>query len=166
MLSKVYEWLRAADLKPDDGMVTSRTKAVKDLENRIRDAKDYNLLLGSVTAAVGGCERLGQQSPVFGTLLDCIRGQQPAFPGALSENSLHLRMLCCLSLGELLSTGDDDESDDEIMAASLLVAGLWLKPKEAGRHLDEVLDELAHVARTNLQKQAVALRKRAVAGLE
>ena len=94
MLSKVFEWLRAADLNPDDGMVSSRTKAVEDLEKRIREAKNYNLLLGTLTAAVGGCERLGEQSPVFGTLLECVRAQQPAFPGGLSENALHLRMLC------------------------------------------------------------------------
>src|SRR5947209_7613785 len=109
MLSKVYEWLRSADLKPDDGMVSSRTKAVEDLEERIREAKDYGLLIGSVTAAVGGCERLGEKSPVFGTLLECVRAQQPAFPESLSENALHLRMLCCLALGELLSTDEDEE---------------------------------------------------------
>ncbi|MGI8549409.1 MAG: GTPase-associated system all-helical protein GASH, partial [Dehalococcoidia bacterium] len=134
---------------------------MEDLERRIRDAKNYNLLLGTVTAAVGGCERLGEQSPFFGTLLECVRAQQAAFPGALSENSLHLRMLCCLALGELLSTDEDDEADNkELMVSSLLLAGLGLKPKEAGRHLDDVFDELAQVARANLQRQAVALRER------
>jgi hypothetical protein len=39
MLSKVYEWLRAADLKPDDAMVTSRTKVVEELEKKIREIK-------------------------------------------------------------------------------------------------------------------------------
>jgi hypothetical protein len=160
MLSKVYEWLRAADLEPDDGMVRTRTKVVEDLEKRIRDAKNYTLLLGTVTAAVGGCERLGEQSSTFGTLLECVRAQQPAFPGSLSENSLHLRMLCCLALGELLSSEEDEADEDELMAASLLVAGLGLKPKEAERHLDDVFDELAHVAHANLQEQAVALRER------
>jgi len=58
MISKVYEWLRAADLKPDDQMVTTRAKAVQDLETKIREADDYDLLFGVVTAAVGGCERL------------------------------------------------------------------------------------------------------------
>lgn len=160
MLSKVYEWLRAADLNPDDGMVATRTKAVEDLEKRIREAKNYTLLHGTVTAAVGGCERLGEQSPTFGTLLECVRTQQPAFPAAVSENSLHLRMLCCLALGELLSSEGEEADNDELMAASLLVAGLGLKPKETGRHLDDVFDELAQIARAKLQEQAVWLRER------
>src|SRR4051794_13618701 len=130
MLSKVYEWLRAADLKPDDGMVSKRTKAVEDLEKRIRAPKSYATLIGAVTAAVGGCERLGEQSPAFGTVLECVRAQQPAFPASLSENSLHLRMVCCLALGEMLSSSDDEADNDELMAASLLVAGLGLKPRE------------------------------------
>ena len=74
MTSKVYEWLRAADLKPDDGMVTSRTKSVQDLENKIRESESSGLLLGLANAAVGGCERPGDhQSTAFTTLLDCIR---------------------------------------------------------------------------------------------
>jgi hypothetical protein len=161
MLSKVYEWLRAADLKPDDAMVTSRTKAVEDLESKIRESGDYSLLLGTVTVAIGGCERVGEQSPVFTTLLECVRTQSPAFPSAISENGLQLRMICCLGLGELLVADNDDESDqEELMVASLLVSGLGLKPKEAGRHLDNVFDELNSVAEANLQKQAVARRER------
>lgn len=161
MISKVYEWLRAADLKPDDQMVTTRTKAVEDLERRIREAKDYELLLGTVTAAVGGCERLGDQSPAFATILECVRTQAPAFPSAISENGLHLRMICCLGLGELLSSDEDETSDwDELLSSSLLQAGLGLKLKEAGRHLDQVFEELGDMARANLQKQAVALRER------
>ena len=160
MLSKVYEWLRAADLKPDDGMVRSRIKAVEDLVKKIRDPNSFTTLLGAVTAAVGGCERLGEQSPAFRTVLECVRAQQPAFPAALSENSLHLRIICCLALEEMLSSNDDKADDHVLIAASLLVAGLGLKPKEAGRHLDDVLDELEHVARSSLQKQAIALRER------
>lgn len=161
MISKVYEWLRAADLQPDDQMVTTRTKAVEDLEKKIREAKDYGLLLGTVTVAVGGCERLGEKSPAFGTILGCVRTQSPAFPSAIAENGLHLRMICCLGLGELLTSNDDGEPDnEELMVASLLVPGLGLKPSEAGRHLDKVFDELGGVARANLQKQAVSLRER------
>lgn len=73
MIEKVYEWLRAADLKPDDQMVSTRTKAVEALEEKIRDAKDYGLLLGTITAVISGCERLGEQSPAFGTILECVR---------------------------------------------------------------------------------------------
>jgi len=161
MLSKVYEWLRAADLKPDDAMVTSRTKAVEDLEKKIREADNYDLLLGIVTAAVGGCERLGEQSPAFATLLDCVRTQSPAFPSAIAENGLHLRMICCLGLGELLTSNEEQESEaDELLAATMLVSGLGLKLKEAGRHLDKVFGELGNVARAKLQRQAVALRER------
>src|SRR4051812_30651076 len=161
MLSKVYDWLRAAELKPDDQMVTTRTKAVEDLEQKIRDAKDYGLLLGAVTAAVGGCERLGEQAPAFATILDCVRTQAPAFPSAIAENGLHLRMICCLGLGKLLNSAEDVTFDrDELLSSSLLVSGLGLKPKEAGRHLDKVFDEVGDLARINLQKQAVALRER------
>jgi hypothetical protein len=161
MLSKVYEWLRAADLKPDDQMVTTRTKAVEDLEQKIRDAKDYGLLLGAVTAAVGGCERLGEQAPAFATVLACVRAQAPAFPSAIAENGLHLRIICCLGLGELLNSAEDETSDrDELLSSSLFVSGLGLKPKEAGRHLDKMFDEVGDLARVNLQKQAVALRER------
>lgn len=161
MLSKVFEWLRAADLQPDDPMVKSRTKAVEDLENKILQSKDFGLLVGTVTAAVGGCERLGEQSPVFATLLECVRTQSPAFPSSISENKLHLRMICCLGLGELLASDTSDEFDNyRLLAASLLVSGLGLKSKEAGQHLDKVFEELNGVARTKLQKQAVALRDR------
>jgi hypothetical protein len=161
MLSKVFEWLRAADLTPDNAMVTSRTKAVKDLESKIRESNDCNLLLGTVTAVVGGCERLGEQSPVFAALLECVRIQSPAFPSAISENTLHLRIISCLGLYELLASDDDGESDgSELLAASMLVSGLGLKTKEAGVHLDKVFEELGSVARAKLQKQAVALRER------
>jgi hypothetical protein len=161
MVPKVYEWLRAADLKPDDAMVTSRTKAVQDLEKKIRESKTYGLTLGIVTAAVGGCERLGEQSSTYTTLLECVRTQSPAFPSAIAENGLHLRMIGCLALGELLTSNEEDESDsDELIVGSLLVSGLGLKPKEAGRHLDGVFEELGTLARTNLQKQAVAARER------
>ena len=158
MISKVYEWLRAADLKPDDQMVTTRTKAVEDLVNRIREAEDFDLLLGSVTAAVGGCQILGEQSPEFSTILECVRTQAPAFPSAIAENGLHLRVICCIALGELLNSDDDL---NELLSSSLLVASLGLKPKEAGRHLDKVFEELGNIARTNLQKQSLELRKRA-----
>src|ERR1700722_15233448 len=152
MISKVYEWLRAADLKPDDGMVTTRTKSVQDLEQKIREAKTNDLLLGLVNAAVGGCERPGDhQSTAFTTLLDCVRAQSPAFPAALAENGLHLRMVGCLGLGELLTSNDEPDNDD-LLSASLLASGLGLKPKEAGRHLNDVFEELARLARENLQK--------------
>ena len=163
MLSKVFEWLRAADLKPDDTMVKARTKVVEILENEIRESDNFGLLLGTVTAAVGGCERLGEGSPAFAKLLEYVRTQSPAFPSAISENGLHLRIICCLGLGELLVShdDDDDESDsDELLAATLLVSGLGLKPREAGQHLDKVFEELGKVARIKLQKQAVALRDR------
>jgi hypothetical protein len=160
MISKVYEWLRTADLKPDDGMVTARTKSVQELEKKIREEETYGLLLGLVNVAVGGCERPGNhQSTAFTTLLDCVRAQSPAFPAAIAENGLHLRMVGCLGLGELL-TSNDEPDKDELLSASLLVSGLGLKPKEAGRHLNDVFDELAKLARENLQKQAVAGRDR------
>ena len=165
MLSKVFEWLRAADLKPDDTMVNARTKVVEILENEIRESDNFGLLLGTVTAAVGGCERLGEGSPAFAKLLEYVRTQSPAFPSAISENGLHLRIICCLGLGELLVSHDDDDDDDEsdsdeLLAATLLVSGLGLKPREAGQHLDRVFEELGKVARIKLQKQAVALRDR------
>lgn len=161
MIAKIYEWLRAADLQPDDQMVTARTKSVQDLETKIRESNDYGLLLGILTASVGGFERLGEQSPVFATLLESVRTQSPAFPSSITENSLHLRIICCLALGELLNSADDETSDwEELLSASLLVSGLRLKPKEAGRHLNVIFEELSKVARANLQKQAVALRER------
>jgi hypothetical protein len=160
MLKKVFEWLRAADLNPDDNMVATRTKAAADLTERLRNSKDYGLLVGSVCAAVGGCERLGEQSSVVSTVLECVRAQQPAFPGALSENALHLRIVCCLGLGELLEHNDEEADRDELMAASLLLAGLGAKDKEAGQHLDTVFDELGSSARAYLQRQAVAARER------
>src|SRR5258708_37637460 len=161
MVSKVYEWLRAADLKPDDAMVTSRTKAVQDLEKKIRESENYNLALGVTAAVVGGCERLGEQSSVYATLLECVRTQSPAIPAAIAENGLHLWMIGCLGLGELLTSNQEDESESEkLIAACMLVSGIGLKPKEAGHHLDVVFEELDSLARTNLQKQAVAARER------
>lgn len=159
MLKKTFEWLRAADLKPDDNMVATRTKAAGDFMELIRASEDFRLLVGSVCAAVGGCERLGEQSSVVATVLECVRAQQPAFPGALSENALHLRLVCCLGLGELLETPDEDLDSYKLMAASLLLAGLGVKAKEGGRHLDSVFDELGDAARANLQTQAVAARE-------
>lgn len=161
MISKVYEWLRAADLNPDDHMVTTRTSAVEDLVTRIRESSDYDLLLDTVTAAVGGCKRLGEQSSSFATILECVRTQAPAFPSGIEENGLHLRIICCLGLGQLLNSDDEDSPDkDELLSASLLTAGLGLKQKEAGRHLDDVFAELEGIARANLQRQAVAMRER------
>lgn len=70
-------------------------------------------------------------------------------------------MICCLGLGELLNSDEDEASDgDELLSSSLLVSGLALKPKEAGRHLDTVFEDLGSTARANLQKQAVTLRER------
>jgi len=104
---------------------------------------------------------LGEQTPAFATILNCVHTQNPAFPSAIAENGLHLRIICCLGLGELLNSAEDETSDrDELLSSSLLVSGLGLKQKEAGRHLDAVFDELGGLARANLQKQAVALRER------
>lgn len=135
---------------------------MQDLEKKIREAKTYGLLLGVVNAAVGGCERPGDhQSTAFTTLLESVRAQSPAFPAALAENGLHLRMVGCLGLGELLASNQEDEpNNDELLAGSLLASGLGLKPKEAGRHLDDVFEELGDLVRKNLQKQAVTARDR------
>lgn len=159
MISKVYEWLRAADLNPDDAMVNTRMAAAAELETKIRDPKSYSMLLGAVAASIGGCERIGEQSPTFAAVLECVRKQQPAFPGDLSENGLHLRVLCCIGLGELLASDEDDDGH-ELMVASLLLSGSGLKPKEPGRHLDVVFDELGQLARAKLQQQAIVLRDR------
>lgn len=158
MLKKAFEWLRAADLNPDDNMVATRIKAAGDFKDRIRKSKDYGLLVGSICAAVGGCEKLGEHSSAVAIALECVRAQQPAFPGALSENALHLRMVICLGLGELLEQSDEDSDNYELMAASLLLSGLGVKPKEVGRHLDNVFAELGARARATLQTQAVAVR--------
>lgn len=161
MAPPVFEWLRAADLSPDDAMVTTRTKSVQDLEKKIRDSKTFGMLASVVNTVVGGCERAGEQSLAFTTLLECVRTQSAAFPGALAENGLHLRIIGCLGLRQLLTSNEDDETNqDELLAASLLVSGLGLKQKESGQHLDVIFEELGKVARANLQKQSVVQRER------
>src|SRR4051794_31907357 len=119
MAQPVFEWLRAADLNPDDAMVTARTKSVQDLEEKIRDSKTFGMLANVVDAVVGGCERGGEQSLAFTTLLECVRTQSAAFPSALAENGLHLRIVGCLGLRQLLTSNKDDVTNkDELLAAS------------------------------------------------
>lgn len=158
MTSRVFRWLRAADLQPDNEMVDTRTKVVETLGARIRASEDYNLLIECIAAAVGGCERLGQESLICKTLLECIGEQQPAFDGSLSASGLHLRMLCCLTIGELFSGGVGEEL--ELLAASLVLAGLGVKPKESGQHLNAIFEELEGLANEELQSQAVESRER------
>lgn len=158
MTSRVFRWLRAADLQPDNEMVDTRTKVVETLDARIRASEDYKLLIECITAAVGGCERLGQESLICKTLLECIGEQQPAFDGSLSASGLHLRMLCCLTIGELFSGGVGEEL--ELLAASLVLPGIAVKPNEAGRHLNTCFEELGKLAHEELQTQAVKSRER------
>ena len=132
MLKNTYEWLRAADLKPDDQVVANRTQAVQELLTRIKKSEDYELLTQCVAAVVGGFEnRFIAESNTVQTVVDCIRKFQPAFPAALSENGLELRMCCALSVGELFGEADRGTSEHEaLIGALLLVAGVGARPLE------------------------------------
>lgn len=158
MKSNVFEWLRAADLKPDNEMVTTRIAAVAELDTKIRE-EGGELLLGAVAAVIGGWERSGVTSGTFDTVLACVHAQTPAFSSAIAENGLHLRILCALGLSELLHS-EEATADDKLLTSSLLMSGLGLKPREVGQHLNRVFDELESFSRRELQYQAVASRER------
>src|SRR5208282_352861 len=121
MLKNTYEWLRAADFKPDDQVVANRTQAAQELLSRIKKSEDYDLLTQCVAGVVGGFEnRFTTESSTVQTVVDCIRTFQAAFPAGLSENALELRICCALSVGELFTEVDSGASGHHSLVGALL----------------------------------------------
>ena len=162
MLKNTYEWLRAADFKPNDQVVANRTQAAQELLSRIKKSEDYDLLTQCVAGVVGGFEnRFTTESSTVQTVVDCIRTFQAAFPAGLSENALELRICCALSVGELFAEADSGASGHHsLVGALLLVAGLGARPPETRKHLADVFSELGQSARQFLQGAQIGARER------
>ncbi|SIN69837.1 hypothetical protein SAMN05444166_0210 [Singulisphaera sp. GP187] len=162
MLKKTFEWLRVVHPKPDNQAVEGRSKAVSDLLGKLDQAKDHRLLGAFLTGALAGFEgRFEPDSNPVTSVVESIRKFQPAFPSDLSENALDLRVSCLIAIGEILTRGPKKGSQtDRVLVASLLLAGIGLRPEEEGKHLRDILSELLGEARTVIQNRALEARTR------
>ncbi len=158
MLKNTFDWLKVAALRPDDSMVKARSDAASDLVTSLREADDVGLVIECAAGTVGGFDLLGDHSQAVYTVLECVRKYQPAFPGALTENALQLRVCSAIALGELLSAPASKAENVETLAACLISAGLGVRQTGKGKHLEAIMEQLAALARANLQQRAVAQR--------
>jgi hypothetical protein len=164
MLTKTFEWMRIADPKPDDASVASRTKAVGDLLNKLGEKGAAKLCAQMTIAALIGPLSGPKPDETFTELvISTIRKYQPAFPASVSENALDLRATCAITLGEVIAatTAKPRPQALRTVAAAAFLAGTGIRPKESGKYLVAMVDELHTAAAKFIQQRAVAIRERA-----
>jgi hypothetical protein len=162
VLSKIFEWSRVAHASPDDDFVTKRSAVVGSLAEEL--PKKLGLLLDCACAAAGGVTpRFGQGSDLVTTVVEAVRGQQPAFPQDLSENDLELRVVCALVVGELAERAVKSKPAPSMasqLMSAIVCAGLLNRPLAGPKYLQAMLRELVEVCATACKRGAELRRNR------
>jgi GTPase-associated system helical domain len=162
MLSKVFEWGRIVHPTPDNDFVSKRTSVVQKLVEEL--PKNLDLLLDCACAAATGIKpRFTQESELVGMLIDAVRAVQPAFPQALAENEVDLRVVCALTVGELADQAlkaKAGPSANTRLVSAVVCAGLLNKPAAGPKHLQTMLRELVGVCAAANDRGAELRRNR------
>jgi hypothetical protein len=161
MQNKAFEWLRAANLKPDNQAVELRQRIVADALAYLDAEADARLLVEFVTAACAGCkDRFAPDAPFITKLVEITRKHQAAFPADLAENGLDLQVTCAIVIGELLTRSKKSSPSMTAAAASLVVSTLGLRSSASGKYTLEFLSDLLIASRQYLDKRSASVRMR------
>jgi hypothetical protein len=167
MLSKTFEWLRAANLKPDSAAVEIRQRIVTDALAYFDSDLDARVAVKFVTAACAGCKaRFVPDSPFIAKLVEITRKHHAAFPADLAENALDLQVTCAIAIGELLTRSKKQKPEHATFTASLVISSLGLRTSTGGKHALEFLSEILGAAQQYLDKRSTIIREREEPDLE
>ena len=160
MLSKLFEWYRIADVAPTDDVIEKRRSAIEDVVKELA-AGDAQLLADAVCGVIAGFDNgPDQSSEVVRIVVEAIKKYQPAFPGHLTENHMHLRACVCIALGERLERSrNGNPTPGDLLISALLIAASGLRPTVQERHLDAALAELQALAYSAMESAAESKRQ-------
>ncbi len=162
MLSRLFEWYRVVNAKPSGERLELREKAVREFVKVLDEASEWDLVVDSVAAVVGGFESgFAQNSPLVQAVISAIKMHDSAFPQDLSENSMELRVIVALGLGELIvRDASESPQDIAILVASLIRSSRYPRPGQKKRYLEQVLNELCAEAVEVLARAGQLCRQR------
>lgn len=160
MLNQLFEWYRIAEVTPTDDTLEKRRAALADIVKAISDG-DAELLAAAVCIAIAGVEQgFDDLSPFVKTVTDAIKAHQPAFPGRLHENGLHVRACVCIALGEILDSSLKSGLQEYAqLISALIISALGSRPPATERYLREVLSELNRLAYEVAEQAATRQRE-------
>ncbi len=169
MLSKTFEFLRIADVKPSAEKVKLRTESATDILAQVDAQKGRDVLLALLQGVIGGFEKspFTQESPVVALIIKAIKDQDAAFPNDLKENATELRAVAAIVVAEMLIRSNSDRADENRNIAALAVrSALSLRPQSSEKHLRWALETLLSASDQVLQAVALQRRKRGNSALQ
>jgi hypothetical protein len=167
MLNKTLEFLRTADPQPTDEKIRKRKQAAQDLLPQLK--KNPRILLDFVQGTVAGFNStpFTQESAAVALLIQTIKTGDETLPHDLKENSVELRAVAAIVVGELLADEVEGEaSDDPISAALSLRSALSVRPAAGEKHIKWMIETLLSASDDVLRSAAQLSRKRGTPALE
>jgi hypothetical protein len=168
MISRALEWHRTVDAKPTPDTIDRRIAAIGDLVKAYDEAKQWDVILGSIAGVVAGFEgNRPNNSNAVDLIFKTLQAKDSTVPQDLTDNALELRAAAATALGELVTRNPDAHPDQEaILIAATLHSGLNLRPRVKERYLKSMLDELLQASKKTLLRAQQMKRHRIVPGKE
>jgi hypothetical protein len=169
MLSKTFEFLRIADVQPNDEKVRRRKQSAADLLAQFDAGGNQEILLAFLQGVVAGFDKatFSQESPAIGMLIKAIKDQDAAFPEDLKENAVELRAVAAIVVGEMLTRNLEAQAKgQQILAALSVRSALSLNLRTSDKHLRWALETLLAASDQLLQAAALHRRRRATRALK
>src|SRR5229473_2627047 len=100
MLNKTLEFLRIADLQPNDDKVRKRTASATDLVAQLARKENRSILLALLQGTVAGFDGslLTQESTAVVLLMKVTKDRDATLPHDLKENAIDLRSVAAIAL--------------------------------------------------------------------
>jgi len=164
MISKLADWYRIAEHKPDDSTIEKRKSAILEVVKTIEESDDLSLLGGLVSLVVSGeIVRRDSHQPIIDTMMSSLCKYQPSLPTDPFANLATLRACASVAAGEIihLPDGDTDKRTGlDVLGSSLMVSAIGLRPPPKERTLQKVLSELLSISESTLRIVANTIRQR------
>jgi hypothetical protein len=160
MLNHTLEFLRIADLHPNDEKVRKRRECAGELFAHVANWDNRAVLLAFLQGVIGGFEdpTFSQNSTAVALLIKSIKDRDATLPHDLSENATELRAVAAITVGELLANErDGTPSNEAVLAALALESALSSRPTAGNKHIRSMLGALASAGEKVL---ATAARRR------
>jgi GTPase-associated system helical domain len=146
MLERTLEFLRVADLQPNDEKIRKRRECAEELLTHLGSEENHAMLLELLQGVVVGFDRppLSKESGSVSFLIRSIKNRDATLPHDLTENATELRAVAAIAVGELLTNHPEGSPvDDAVLAALALLSALSSRPNARNKHIRWMLGTLA-----------------------
>jgi hypothetical protein len=163
MLNHTLEFLRIADVQPNDEKIRKRRESAAELVTAITSKENRSVLLAFLQGVVGGFDGppFSQESPAVALLIKSIKDRDATLPQDLKENATELRAVAAIAVGELLTNQPEGKPGEEAIVAALSMnSALSSRPAASNKYIRWMHDTLSAASDKVLHTAARRRRQR------